>query len=161
MAPEVPPAETLAERELVHTRLIDAPREKLFRCWTDPKLITQWFTLQEWKATQAELDVRAGGVSCITMRMPDGTEMQNRDVYLEVVPNEKLVLTDAFASAWEPSERAFMVWNLSFADEGGQTRYTVKALHWSVADKEMHEAMGFHQSWAIATDQLAALAREI
>jgi uncharacterized protein YndB with AHSA1/START domain len=157
--PQAP--ETLADRELTLTRLIQAPREKLFRCWTDPELLTQWLTIQSWKATHAELDVRAGGSSCVTMQMPDGTEMLNRDVYLEVVPNERLVLTDAFTSAWMPSDRAFMVWLLTFAEEGGQTRYTVTARHWSKEDKEMHAGMGFQQNWEAATDQLAALAQKI
>jgi uncharacterized protein YndB with AHSA1/START domain len=154
-------AETTADRELVLTRLIDARREKVYRCWTEPALLVQWFTIQSWKATRAVLDVRAGGTSCITMQMPDGTQMVNRDVYLEVVPHERLVLTDAFTSAWEPSERAFMVWIVTFADEGGQTRYKMTARHWSVADKEAHEAMGFQQGWGPATDQLTALAQTI
>jgi uncharacterized protein YndB with AHSA1/START domain len=161
MSHPAPPNERLADRELTLTRLIDAPPAKLFRCWTEPELITQWFTIESWKATRAELDVRAGGTSSITMQMPDGTEMLNRDVYLEVVPNERLVLTDAFTSAWVPSDKAFLVWILAFAEEGGQTRYTVTARHWSVEDREMHETMGFHSNWGAATDQLAALAQKI
>jgi uncharacterized protein YndB with AHSA1/START domain len=161
MPNEAPPTESLAERELVLTRLIAAPRAQVFRCWTDPTLLTQWLTIESWKATRAELDVRAGGTSCVTMHLPDGTEMLNRDVYLEVVPDERLVLTDAFTSAWVPSDRAFLVWILTFAEEGGQTRFTMTARHWSVEDREMHEKMGFHANWGAATDQLAALAQKL
>ena len=161
MSHEAPPTETLADRELVLTRLIDAPREKLFRCWTEPQLITQWFTPPPWKTIRAEIDVRAGGASCIVMQGPDGTEMPNRGVYLEVVPNERLVFTDAFTAAWEPSQKAFMVGILTFEDEGGKTRYTARVRHWSVADREAHEKMGFHEGWGIATDQLAALAQKL
>ena len=71
------------------------------------------------------------------------------------------MLTDAFTSAWEPSDKAFLVWILTFADEGGQTRFTATARHWSVEDKEMHENMGFHSNWGAVTDQLAALAQKI
>ena len=111
-----------ALHELSLTRLIDAPRDKLFRCWVEPALIVQWFTPPPWRTIHAESDVRPGGASYIVMKGPDGTEMPNRGVYLEVVTNEKLVFTDAYESAWVPSGRAFFTCILTFADEGGKTR---------------------------------------
>ena len=149
------------DRELVLTRLIDAPREKLWRCWTDPKLMVQWFTPPPWKIIHADTDVRAGGSSYVVMKGPDGHEMPNRGVYLEVVKNERLVFTDAFTRAWEPSSKPFMTGILTFGDEAGKTRYTARVRHWSVEDRETHEKMGFHQGWGIATDQLAALAKTL
>jgi uncharacterized protein YndB with AHSA1/START domain len=148
----------VADRELVLTRLIDVPREALYRCWTEPKLITQWFTPPPWTTPSAQTDVRSGGSSLVIMRGPDGTEAPNRGVYLEVVPNEKLVFTDAYTSAWEPSAKPFMTVILSFEDQSGRTRYTARVRHWSVEDCQAHEKMGFHEGWAVATDQLAALA---
>jgi len=153
--------ESVADRELVLTRLIDVPREKLFRCWTDPQLIPQWFTPPPWTTKRAEVDLRPGGSSCVVMCDPEGNEHPNPGVYLEVVKNERLVVTDAYTSAWEPSQKPFMTLILTFEDEDGKTRYTARARHWSVADKEAHEKMGFHQGWGIATDQLTALARRI
>ena len=144
--------------ELSLTRLIDVPREKLFRCWTEPALITQWFTPPPWKTIRAETDVRAGGSSNIVMQGPDGTEMPNRGIYLEVVKNEKLVFTDAFTEAWVPSGKAFFVCILTFEEEAGKTRYTARARHWSAEDCKSHEDMGFHEGWGVATDQLTALA---
>jgi uncharacterized protein YndB with AHSA1/START domain len=149
------------EHELVLTRLIDAPRDKLFRCWTEPALILQWFTPPPWKTIAAELDVRADGASVITMQGPDGTQMPNRGIYLEVVSNERLVFTDAYTSAWVPSAKPFMTGILTFEDEGGQTRYTARVRHWSAEDRAAHEKMGFHQGWGVATDQLAALAATV
>lgn len=145
-------------RELVLTRLIDAPREKLFRCWTEPALIVQWFTPPPWKTIRAEMDVRAGGSSNIVMQGPDGTEMPNPGIYLEVVKNERIVFTDAYTSAWVPSAKPFFTGVLTFEDEGGKTRYTARARHWTAEDAKAHEDMGFHVGWGIATDQLAALA---
>ena len=147
-----------AEHELVLTRLIDVPREKLYRCWTEPELMKQWFAPQPFTTPVVETDVRPGGSSLIVMRAPDGNDMPNRGVYLEVVPNEKLVFTDAFTEAWVPSAKPFMTGILTFEDEGGKTRYTARVVHWTKEDKEMHEKMGFHQGWGICTDQLAALA---
>jgi uncharacterized protein YndB with AHSA1/START domain len=91
------------------------------------------------------------------MRGPDAAEFPNRDTYLEVVPNRRLVLTDAYTSAWVPSEQPFMTVTLTFDDLGsGRTRYTARISHWSVADREQHEKMGFHQNWPAMTEQLAA-----
>jgi len=151
-----------SDRELVLTRLIDVPREKLWRCWTEPELMVQWFTPAPWKTIHAETDVRPGGSSYIVMQGPDGTEMPNRGVYLEVVKNEKLVFTDAYTRAWEPSENPFFTGILTFEDAGnGQTRYTARALHWTKENREAHEKMGFHEGWGVATDQMAALARTL
>lgn len=153
------PAETssTADRELVITRLIDAPREKLFRAWTEPELIKQWFAPQPLTTTVEETDVRPGGSNRMTMRDPQGKEYPVRGVYLEVVKNERLAFTDAYTSAWQPSEKPFMTVVLTFDDEDGKTRYTARVLHWTVTDREAHEKMGFHEGWGKCTDQLAAL----
>ena len=150
-----------SDRELVLTRLIDAPREKLFRCWTEPELMKQWFAPLPWTTTKAEMDVRPGGSSLIVMRSPQGEEFPNPGIVLEVVKNEKLVFTDAYTKAWEPSAKPFMTAIITFADEGGKTRYTARALHWTAEDRKTHEDMGFHQGWGQCADQLAALAAKI
>ena len=151
-----------SDRELTLTRDIPVSPDKLFRCWTDPALIVRWFTPPPWVTTHAEIDLRPGGATLVTMRGPDGTEIPNRGVYLEVVPGRRLVTTDAYVSAWVPSEKPFVTIELDFEDLGdGRTRYTAVCRHWSVADREAHEAMGFHAGWGIATDQLAALARTL
>jgi uncharacterized protein YndB with AHSA1/START domain len=146
-----------SDRELVLTRLIDAPREKVFRAWTDPALLKQWFAPLPYTTPVAELDVRPGGGNLIVMRSPEGQDLPNRGVYLEVVKNERLVITDAYTNAWEPSEKPFMTVILTFENEGGKTRYTARVRHWTVADREAHEKMGFHQGWGQCADQLAAL----
>lgn len=154
-------AAPISDRELVLTRIIDAPREKLFRAWTDPELLKQWFAPLPWTISAAELDLRPGGTALVVMRDPDGNEYPNPGIYLEVVENERLVFTDAFTKAWEPSEKAFMTAIVTFEDIGGKTRYTARARHWTVADREAHEKMGFHEGWGQCADQLAALAAKI
>ena len=148
----------LTNRDLTITRLIDAPPEAVYKCWTTPSLITQWFTPPPYQTVHAETDVRPGGSTLIVMRSPEGVEMPNRGIYLEVVPNEKLVFTDAYTASWELSEKPFMTVILTFENVNGKTQYTAVARHWTVADCEAHEKMGFHVGWGIATDQLAALA---
>ncbi len=149
-------------RELMLERIIDAPREKLYRCWTEPELLMQWFAPRPWTTPRAELDVRPGGSNLIVMRGPDGTEFPNRGIYLETVENEKLVFTDAFVDAWTPSEKPFMTAIITFEDMGaGRTKYTARALHWNEEDRKTHEEMGFHEGWGQCADQLAALAKTI
>jgi uncharacterized protein YndB with AHSA1/START domain len=146
------------DRELVLTREIDAAPEKVYRAWTEPELLKQWFAPAPYTTPSAELDVRPGGASLIVMRSPDGQDMPMPGVYLDVVPNQKIVSTDAYTKPWEPSEKPFMTLILTFEDLGGKTLYTARVRHWSAADREAHEKMGFHQGWGICTDQLAALA---
>lgn len=149
------------EHELVLTRLIDAPRDKLFRCWTDADLLPKWFVPAPWTIAKAEVDVRPGGRSFIVMRDPDGNEYPNDGVYLEIVPNEKIVFTDAYTAGWVPSQKPFFTGIITFADEDGRTRYTARARHWRAEDKENHEKMGFHEGWGICADQLEALAKTL
>jgi uncharacterized protein YndB with AHSA1/START domain len=150
------------ERDLVLTRDIDVPREKLYRCWTEPELLKQWFAPLPYTTPVAEVDLRPGGTTRIVMRAPDGTDMPMPGVYLEIVSNERLVFTNAYTKAWEPSDKPFMTVILTFQDQGGgKTKYTALVRHWSVADRETHEKMGFHRGWGQCTDQLAALAARI
>lgn len=142
-------------------RLMDVPREKLYRCWTDPELMKPWFCPKPWYVSHAEVDLRPGGSSLIVMNGPNGEEMPNRGVYLEVVENEKLVFTDAYTSAWVPSEKPFFTCVLTFADEGGKTRYIAQALHWTEDDMKAHDQMGFHEGWGTVAGQLEAFAKQL
>lgn len=148
------------ENELVLSRLIDAPREKLWRCWTEPELLKQWFVPKPWTISSVEIDLRPGGFSSTTMRDPDGNEYPNTGVYLEIVQGEKLVFTDAFGAGWVP-HKAFFVAIVTFEDEGGKTRYIARARHWSAEDCKAHEDMGFHEGWGTSADQLEQLSRTI
>jgi uncharacterized protein YndB with AHSA1/START domain len=152
------------DRELSLTRLINAPRERVYAAWTQPELLKQWFAPKPWETSVAELDVRPGGSNLVTLRSPQGQEFPHRGVYLEVVPGERLVITSAFKEAWVPSDPPApggcdmpTVVILTFESERGQTRYNARVLHWNVADREAHEKMGFHEGWGQCADQLAAL----
>jgi uncharacterized protein YndB with AHSA1/START domain len=149
------------DRELVLTRLIDAPREKLFAAWTQPELIKQWFAPAPMTVSLAETNLRPGGATLIVMRAPDGQEYPSRGVYLEVVPGRKLVFTDAYTEAWVPSAKPFMTVTITLDDEGGKTRYTARVRHFTVEDRQAHEKMGFHEGWGQCATQLAALAARI
>ena len=150
------------DRELVLTRLIDAPRSAVWRCWTEPGLMKQWFAPAPWTTPRVDIDVRPGGSSLVVMADPDGNEYPNPGVYLEVVEEEKLVFTDAYTGDWEPVEGTpFMTVVLTFEDEDGKTRYTARARHWTKEKRDEHEKMGFHEGWGICADQLEKLAKTL
>lgn len=154
--------EQRGDRDLTLAMTLDAPRDKVWRCWTEPELLRQWFAPRPWTTPRAELEVRAGGACLIVMRSPEGQDMPSPGVYLEVVPQERLVITDAYTRAWEPSEHPFMTVILTFEDDGpGRTRYSARARHWTAADRERHEDMGFHEGWAQCARQLEDVARKL
>lgn len=152
----------MSQYELSLTRLIDASPDKLFRCWTEPKLMKQWFAPKPYTTPVAEVDLRPGGASRIVMQSPEGQDIPCPGQYLEIVPNRKIVATDAFIGDWVPREGApFMTMVLTFEPEEGKTRYTAVVRHWSEDDKKKHEEMGFHKGWGQCADQLEALAKTL
>lgn len=118
---------TDTSRELSISRVYDAPREKVFRAWTDPDILKRWFAPKPWTTPSATLDVRNGGSSLVVMRSPEGQDFPNPGVYLEVVENERIVSTDAYTAAWTPSEKPFMTLILTFEDQGTAGRCTRRA----------------------------------
>lgn len=149
-------------KELVLDRVMNASREALWRCWAQPELLEQWFCPKPWYVTDAVLDLRPGGEFSSTMHGPDGEEFPNIGVFLDVVEGSKLVFTDAFAPGWLPNGRPFMAAQVTFDDAGeGKTRYLARARHWTDEAMKEHQAMGFHEGWGKAADQLEALAQSL
>lgn len=152
---------TAESRVLAIKRRIDAPPAAVWRAWTEPALLKRWFAPAPWTVSHVELDVRPGGASLIVMRGPDGGEFPNRGVYLEVVPERRLVFTDAYVGAWTPSEHPFMTVTISLEPDQAWTLYSARVAHWSVADRERHEQMGFHDGWKRCADQLGVVAQSL
>ena len=144
--------------ELRITRLIDAPRAAVWRAWTDH--LAEWWCPKPWTVEIVEQDLRPGGHSAMIMRGPEGEEMPQEGVFLEVVPMERVVFTDAFTKGWIPAG-PFIVGILEFADEAGGTRYTASARHWTEEAHAQHEAMGFAEGWSKVAEQLEEVAKRI
>ncbi len=154
---------TVQKHELVLELILDAPKEKLYRGWTEPELMKQWFAPKPWTTPHVDVDVRPGGRSFVTMRSPEGQDFPNPGQYLEVVPNRKIVVTDAFLGDWVPKDGApFFVGEVTFEDAGpGKTKYTAKARHWTEEAKAQHEQMGFVPGWTTCAKQLEELCQKI
>jgi uncharacterized protein YndB with AHSA1/START domain len=154
-------AKPLGDRDVVLCRIIDATREKVYAAYTTPEKLEQWWAPHPWKAQVVECDPRAGGINHIVMTGPGGERYDQLGVFLEVVRNEKVVFTDAYAKAWEPRESSFMTAVVTFEDAGdGKTKYTARVFHPTVADRQQHEQMGFHEGWGVCADQLEQAARQ-
>lgn len=92
-----------AKLDLSFTRVVDVPRAQVWRAWTEPELLKHWFCPLPWKTIDCEIDLRPGGVFRTTMQSPEGVEFPNLGCYLEVVPDTKLVWTNAMLPGYRPS----------------------------------------------------------
>jgi uncharacterized protein YndB with AHSA1/START domain len=139
-----------ADRTLVVTRLLDAPRELVFRMWTDPRHAEQWWGPQGFTTTSLDMDVRPGGAYRAAMLSPEGRLHTRRGVYREVVPPERLVFTFAWEDAAGDLGHETLV-TVTFAEQGGKTLLTLhQATFDSVADCDGHR-----RGWASCLERFA------
>lgn len=150
-----------ADRDLAVSRLIDLPPEPLFRAWTDPLLLAQWWGPHGTTTSHCDIDLRPGGLFRTVMHLPDGTQHIYQGVYLEIVAPQRIVFTDAYGPGWVPAAHAFMTAITTFEAQGSATLYTAQARHWTVADRETHAKMGFHKGWTESLDRLVAVAARL
>ena len=154
------------QHDLVLERTLKAPRDLVWKAWTDPEHLKRWFAPKPYEITEMDLDLRPGGIFRLRMTGPDGfdTGHGNPGCVLEVVEGEKLVWTNALAPEYRPAEmgegcESFpMTGIVTLADTGdGRTFYRAVALHRNAADRDMHEQMGFEEGWGTCATQLEEL----
>ena len=121
-------ATSTSDREIVMTRVFDAPRELVFKAWTDPEHVTQWWGPHGFTTTIHEMDVRPGGVWRFVMHGPDGVDYQNKVVYIEVVKPERLVYSHTGGATFQTT--------VTFAEKSGKTTVTVQMLFPSAAEHD-------------------------
>lgn len=156
--------------DLLLERTLDAPVDLVWKAYTTPEHMKQWFAPKPYEISEIELDLKPGGIFRIRMVGPDGfdTGHGNPGCVLEVVEREKLVWTNALGPGYRPSEmgegcEAFpMTAIVTFANAGdGRTAYRAVALHKDAADRETHEKMGFHEGWGTVASQLESFAKSL
>ncbi len=154
--------------DFVITRVFDAPRDLVWKAWTERERLMEWFGPKGFTMSTAKLDFRPGGVFLYALKGPDGKEMWGKFVYREIVPQEKIVLVSSFSdakggltrhpfSATWPLE---MLSTTTFVEKGGKTTIT---LHWAALNATDEERKTFDTShasmnagWTGTMDQLAA-----
>jgi uncharacterized protein YndB with AHSA1/START domain len=151
------------ELDLELVREIDVAPELVWRAWTEPELIKQWFAPKPWAIADCSVDLRPGGAVAMTMRSPEGEEFPSVGCYLEVVPNERLVWTESMDPGFRPKTIDMpltAILELQPTASGG-TLYRAVALHQDPAGVKQHEEMGFNEGWSAALDQLIDLMKSI
>ncbi len=145
--------------DLMLEREIDVPQELVWRAWTQPEHVKQWFAPAPWTVSECEIDLQPGGQFYTVMQSPEGQSFPNMGCYLEIVPNEKLVFTNALTPGYRPSEQPFFTAILKLEPTATGTKYTAVAKHKDQAGRQQHEEMGFYEGWGQTLDQLVALAK--
>ena len=145
-------------QELVTTRIFDAPRELVFKVWTEPEHITQWWGPKGFTTRVTELDLRLGGAWRYIMTSPNGTEYPIKGIFREVIPPERIVTQDEFDAGYEQVVKADlppgMVTTVIFEDLNGKTKLTLRMTHASTEDRRKHEEMGVIAGWNSSFDRL-------
>jgi len=146
--------------DLTLQRVIRAPRQSVWRAWTDPALLGQWWTPAPTRTRVDQLDVRPGG-AFVTRMSDDGEEYvpHTDSVFLVVEADRRLVFTNAVDSAWRPAlpSPVPMTAEIVFAEHPDGTSYEVTVRHGDPAHRDQHEELGFFDGWGSVTEALAAL----
>ena len=146
-------------RDLVISRVLRAPRSALWRAWTDPALLKEWWCPKPWTTEVRAFDLRPGGDFYTFMRGPDGGTSDNPGSFLEVVPQSRLVFTSMLTGGWRP-HKPWLGFTaiITMEDDPAGSRYVARVMHPDEATRDQHEKMGFFEGWNTAIDQLDAFA---
>ena len=141
--------------DLVLERHAGVSPAQVWKAWTTPEHLVKWLAPRPWTITECEVDLRPGGQLRFVMRSPEGQLYPNLCCFLEVVPNQRLVWTDALLPGYRPAAEPFFTAVVLMESDGkGGTKYTAIALHRDEDGRKKHEAMGFHEGWGQVFDQM-------
>lgn len=150
--------------DLTFERIVEVPRELIWRAWTEPKNLMPWFCPLPWKTVECEIDLRPGGIFRTVMQSPEGQLFPNIGCILETIPNERFTWTSALLPGYRPNvldttcgdaqAQFFFTACIALAAHERGTRYTATVLHADEAGRHTHAAMGFEQGWGKALEQL-------
>ncbi|VTS04036.1 SRPBCC family protein [Tuwongella immobilis] len=149
--------------DLLLDRTIPVPRELVWKVWTEPQHLMQWFCPRPWKVSHCEMEVKPGGIFHTTMQSPEGQEFPSTGCFLEAIPCERLAFTSVLLPGFRPAPVEGLQFSvvLTLTTIDGGTRYRAHVLHPDEASREQHEAMGFHHGWNAALDQLIEFAQSL
>jgi uncharacterized protein YndB with AHSA1/START domain len=144
---------TPSDRELVFTRVFNAPRQRVFEAWTKPEHLKQWYGCHTSSLVVCEVDLRAGGSYRFVARMADGSEHAITGVYRDIAPPERLVFTHRFND--DPGKEALVA--LLFEERNDRTVMTMTALYRSADDRQAVLDIGVDRGTAESFERLAGL----
>jgi uncharacterized protein YndB with AHSA1/START domain len=143
---------TPSDREIVLTRVFDAPRGLVFDAFSKPELLKRWFGPRGWSLEVCEVDLRVGGGFRFVLRGPDGKKMGMRGVYREIAPPERSVHMESFDDYPGESQVTAV-----FVEQGGKTTLTATVLYPSQEIRDAVIKSGMEHGAAESYDKLAEL----
>lgn len=163
------------DREMVLTRVFDAPPELVYKAWTDPALMARWWGPHEFTNPVCKLDVRPGGAYRIVLRSPEGKDYPTVGTYQEVVENERLIFSDTFdelPQEWLDELRSHLppgasksippdIVTATFEEQDGKTLLTVTSRFDTKALRDAIVQMGAVEGWSQSLDKLEELLARI
>jgi uncharacterized protein YndB with AHSA1/START domain len=163
-------AATATERELVLTRVFNAPRERVFKAFTDPKQLAKWWGPRGFTTPVCEVDLRPSGSRRLVMRSSDGVDYPLTGHFLEIVENERIVMTDCVADhnpEWHamvnqnrPNAKGGLpelLWTLTFEDLEGKTKITIRYHFETAEDRDALVKCGMIEGWTQSLEKLEEL----
>jgi len=147
------------DQQILMTREFDAPKHLVYRAWTTPELVSRWWTGQRGRMTVAEIDLRVGGTWRYTMVANGGFEVAFHGEYLEILPTERIVMTEVYEGM--PGPAALVT--VTFTEHDGRTTLSVLM---ALPTKEVRDAVlqsgmeaGVQESWDRLGEIAASLRR--
>ncbi len=138
--------------ELEMTRIVDAPRARVYEAWTKADQMSKWFAPKPFKLIVNQMDFRAGGRFSMAMRGPNGEDFPFTGTYREIVPPSKLYWSGEFATG--PADQVSTV--VSFEEQGQRTKVHARQTFHVMTPLIEHATQGAKQGWTMTLDQLAA-----
>jgi uncharacterized protein YndB with AHSA1/START domain len=160
---------TVKKEDLIISRVFDAPRDLVWKAFTDPAHMKQWWGPKGFTVIASKMDFRPGGTYLYGMKAPDGAPMWGKFVYREIVPQQRMVFINSFSDEaggvtrhpWAPKWPLEMLSTFTFEEvSGGKTRFTVRWAPYNAAEEEQQVFDASHasmqQGWGGTLEQLEA-----
>jgi len=147
-----------SDLDLMLSRVIKAPRELIWRAWTDRANFEQWWVPAPAKCRVVDMELRPGG-SFVTQISENGADFMPHlsACFLDIDDGKRIVFTNALVGGWRPAEHPFMTAIITLQDHPMGTEYLAHVMHRNQADRSMHEELGFYDGWGTVAEQLATL----
>lgn len=149
------------ELDLTITRLIKAPRAKVWNAFADPRQFEQWWIPAPYRCRVIEMDLKPGGAFITEMSEDGKTYTPHINAcFLDVEVGRKIVFTNALTAHWRPAESYYptaITAIITLSDKAGSTDYTAHVMHKNAKDRDHHNEMGFEEGWGTCAAQLAKM----